>query len=1083
MNKITTLIIFLFLPASFSQTLVETINLPNGTFWDQGYGLVYENGKYWISSGSSTAGEGLFYAVDQTGVLTDTVNINYPSMQQSQGLAFDGTNFWYVERKTARCDLFKVSPDGNVLDSILTPNLGGSWYLGGAAWDGTGLWVSVYYPNDIAALYKIDVNSKNITDTIDVAGTQPTGITVKGDTLFYVMDGFENDDEIIYAIDLNTKSILFSWHVPEQPGLRQNPRGLAWDGSYFYLLAEPVGASSGRQLFKYDLSGSGTPQILLSSDLLVFPQTAVGNTSSQNLAINNIGTATLVIDSVSIDEVVFTTDTSLFPLAISPSGSEIIQIDFSPTAFNYYYGVMTLFSNDIVSPAVEVNLEGQGVLNGPVINLTDDFHDFGEVWIANEGTARWEFGIFNTGDENLEIQNLEFNLPQFVVISQPLPVTISPTDTVNFTIAFTPTAAQSYEDTLFITSNDPSSPVSQLIVTGTGALNSYTIGFEFWNYQVPDNPNAGSFQDYRVEALKTMNDITGDGIREVVIATDNYWTMALDGAASGVNDTLWTFNSYINNSNAGSIGGTFDFGVQDALSVASDLNSDGYNDIVIGTGGGNEHVYAIDGTNGQILWQFGDDINFALGDFEAVDAKHDFNADGTPDVLAIADGNEQGTGYHRAYLFNGVNGDIIWSYYYPGPFLAFGKTIISVEDISGDGLPDAVIAVGNNGTTDLKVHALDGTNGAHLWEFEATDYEPKELLELPVPGESPDIIACEYFGWVYRLDGETGNQVWSYFLGNLAGVIQMNLLPDINNDGIDEVLIAAFTGGVTCLDGGDGSVLWTYPMNYQYGVAPVPDLNNDGYDDVITGDQDGVFYCINGSGSPLLFSHSFPGDRINTVNTIASIDGNPSYELLVGTLEGKVVCFSGGLNAVPVELTSFTAEVNKSDVTLTWTTGSELNNSGFSIERKYENSDFEEIRFIPGKGTTNEITRYVYTDKNLKPGIVQYRLKQVDMDGTINLSDIVEVEIGKPDKFELFQNYPNPFNPVTSIKFSIPEKSFVTLKIYNAIGKEIKVLLDEEKPAGNYEIKFNGSDLASGVYFYRLTAGDFSGTKKLILLK
>ena len=69
--------------------------------------------------------------------------------------------------------------------------LGGSWYLGGAAWDGTGLWISVYYPNNLAALYKVDVTAKQIVDTIQVFGIQPTGITVKGDTLFYVMDGFE----------------------------------------------------------------------------------------------------------------------------------------------------------------------------------------------------------------------------------------------------------------------------------------------------------------------------------------------------------------------------------------------------------------------------------------------------------------------------------------------------------------------------------------------------------------------------------------------------------------------------------------------------------------------------------------------------------------------------------------------------------------------------------------------------------------------------------------------------------------------------------------------------------------------------
>ena len=122
------------------------------------------------------------------------------------------------------------------------------------------------HPDASAALYKINVAARAIVDTISVIGLQPQGITVKGDTLFYVMDGFQGDDEKIYAIDLNTENILFSFHVPEPPGVRQNPRGLAWDGTFFWLMAEPVGASSGRQLFKYDLGGSGTPGITIPVD-------------------------------------------------------------------------------------------------------------------------------------------------------------------------------------------------------------------------------------------------------------------------------------------------------------------------------------------------------------------------------------------------------------------------------------------------------------------------------------------------------------------------------------------------------------------------------------------------------------------------------------------------------------------------------------------------------------------------------------------------------------------------------------------------------------------------------------------------
>jgi len=256
------LLFFLVTSIILPQTLINTVNLPSGTFWSSGYGLVYENSKYWISSSSSTLGRGIIYAVNDVGVLVDTITMNYPSIRESQGLAFDGNYFWYVERKTARCDLFKVDFNGNVLDSITSAQLfGGSWYFGGAAWDGSGLWISVYYPDANAALYKINTITKQVVDTISFLNfapgqLQPQGITVKGDTLFFVNDGFQGIDKI-YAVSLTTEDSLFTFNPPEQPGLRQNPRGLAWDGNNFWLLAEPVGASSGRQLFKYNLGVIG----------------------------------------------------------------------------------------------------------------------------------------------------------------------------------------------------------------------------------------------------------------------------------------------------------------------------------------------------------------------------------------------------------------------------------------------------------------------------------------------------------------------------------------------------------------------------------------------------------------------------------------------------------------------------------------------------------------------------------------------------------------------------------------------------------------------------------------------------------
>lgn len=191
------------------------------------------------------------------------------------------------------------------------------------------------------------------------------------------------------------------------------------------------------------------------------------------------------------------------------------------------------------------------------------------------------------------------------------------------------------------------------------------------------------------------------------------------------------------------------------------------------------------------------------------------------------------------------------------------------------------------------------------------------------------------------------------------------------------------------------------------------------------------------------------------------------------------------LQPVPVELTSFTANATTDGVVLNWTTASELNNHGFEVERSSDGNDFFTIAFIKGAGTTTEGRNYSYTDDvNYKGGeTFFYRLKQVDLDGRIQYSSIVEVEFDVPKDFVLHQNYPNPFNPSTVIKYAVPKTSLVKINVYDLTGQEVASLVNEVKEAGTYELKFDARSLASGVYLYKMTADNFSSVKKLNVLK
>jgi len=193
---------------------------------------------------------------------------------------------------------------------------------------------------------------------------------------------------------------------------------------------------------------------------------------------------------------------------------------------------------------------------------------------------------------------------------------------------------------------------------------------------------------------------------------------------------------------------------------------------------------------------------------------------------------------------------------------------------------------------------------------------------------------------------------------------------------------------------------------------------------------------------------------------------------------------------VPVELVSFSFQLNENDVKLEWATATESSNLGFEVQRQFSNNQkFKKIDFVKGNGTATHSNCYKYIDQNLKPGLYYYRLKQIDYNGTFEYSPSIEVKINLPFRFELQQNYPNPFNASTMISYQLPKTSFVNLIIYDLMGREIRNLVAEKQIAGGHQVIWDGFDernflVDSGIYFYRICIdSEFTYGGKMLMVK
>jgi serine protease AprX len=223
-----------------------------------------------------------------------------------------------------------------------------------------------------------------------------------------------------------------------------------------------------------------------------------------------------------------------------------------------------------------------------------------------------------------------------------------------------------------------------------------------------------------------------------------------------------------------------------------------------------------------------------------------------------------------------------------------------------------------------------------------------------------------------------------------------------------------------------------------------------------------------------------PMEVLDLLRQTASRSGNPDNLMGWGIINSidavKLILTS-------VEITQFTGIYINGFVQLKWQTGTETNNFGFEIQKRFEGTSFEKIGFIAGSGSTTEETNYSFTDENNLVGRIYYQLKQIDFDGGFTFSNEIMIEIPRITDYQLSQNYPNPFNPSTTIKYSVPSQSKIKIALYDIIGNEVNALFEGVQQSGIHEINLTVNNLSSGVYFVSMTAQNFNKVIKITLMK
>lgn len=819
-----------------------------------------------------------------------------------RGLAWDGAAYRVSTGfDSSDPEIVTVSEDGTQTGSIPAP----SDLTNGLTFHDGLLWAARAYPDDQAAIVGLDPASGDIVETIAFPSTQPTGIAFLGDGTLWASnagdDSGSNGDYTLYHLDRASGDVLGTLGVP--PGT-DRPRGLAFDGDdTLFLTVRDVATSL---VYLIDLSTSGNAQVAVTPEAIDLGFVVEGETETASFMISNTGDATLTIEDVlfvTILETAFTYSTTLEDgTTIEPGAS--LSVDVSATAdgdLRVFYddiAVLTFQTNDVQTPQVEVPVTALAVYPEPTLStIALDGTDFGDVRI-NPSLGKTEavrtFVVRNRGIEPLTISPLQITDSAFSVYGPTsFPLTLGPDDSEAIEIAFRPTEARAYSGTLSIPSNDADSPEA-LTLTGTGTDPSLTAGTPLWTFGVPDNPNTVS-DDVKVHSLASPGDLTGDGLADLVFASRNYLTVALDANsrdASGQPVEVWRFDTCPDNNNCGSVGGNLGtYGT--GLASGADFNDDGTPDVVIATEGGNDHVYALDGASGEILWEIGSDADPFLASYNSVSVRpgYDQTGDTIPDVAtgtgSASPQSPNPVNNRQVSLISGASGVPIWTF---STGLPNFRTLIYRPNNT-----DGIRVATGGGTDGIDILAAYAGNGSgQVWSFDP-GFTPFVIEPIAEAGRE-DLLVAGAGGQLLRVDGASGAIQWQ---ASTSGSVTWEVATLGRSSGPPTVVVGSSSSEVRAHNGATGDLIWTADVGDQaFGVSRVQDVDRDGVAEVIVVGKGGSAVLLSGEDGSTIWRYAFGDGSFEQSGEVATavrdLDANGVPEVAFGTRDGRVILLFGG---------------------------------------------------------------------------------------------------------------------------------------------------------------------------------------------